>query len=153
MTPSLVKVSDGRQQAAEVVDVSSRSIRDAQSTLGLREGFDVGFEMSGAPAALPEMIDNMNHGGSVAILGLPTTTFSVDWGKVVTHMLTLKGIYGRQMFETWNAMDAKLQTSTTLRESITSVISDCLPAREWESGFAAAAAAGTGKIILDWTEL
>lgn len=143
-----------RQMGAdEVVDVSSRSIRDAQSKLGLREGFDVGFEMSGAPAALPEMIDNMNHGGSVAILGLPTTPFSVDWGKVVTHMLTLKGIYGRQMFETWNAMDAMLQTSSTLRESISSVISDCLPAREWENGFAAAAAAGTGKIILDWTEL
>jgi threonine 3-dehydrogenase len=142
-----------RMGADEVVDVSSRSIRDAQSTLGLREGFDVGFEMSGAPAALPEMIENMNHGGSVAIVGLPTTPLRVDWGKVVTHMLTLKGIYGRQMFETWNAMDAMLQTSPTLRESITSVISDCLPAREWESGFAAAAAAGTGKIILDWTEL
>ena len=143
-----------RQMGADdVVDVSRRSIRDAQATLGLREGFDVGFEMSGAPAALPAMVDNMNHGGSIAILGLPSTPFSLDWGKVVTHMLTLKGIYGRQMFETWNAMDAMLQTSSTLRASITSVISDCLPAREWESGFAAAAAAGTGKIILDWTEL
>lgn len=119
----------------------------------MREGFDIGFEMSGAAAALPAMIANMNHGGQIAMLGLPATEFAVDWGKVVTHMLTLKGIYGREMFETWNAMAAMLQTSEVLRERITSVISDTLPAREWERGFAAASSASTGKIILDWTEL
>jgi threonine 3-dehydrogenase len=139
--------------ADEVVDVSTRPIREAQRVLGLREGFDVGFEMSGAASALPEMIDNMNHGGRIAMLGLPSTSFAVDWGKVVTRMLTLKGIYGREMFETWNAMGAMLQSSATLRGAIASVISERIPARDWQKGFAAAAAGGTGKIILDWTEL
>ncbi|VXC15106.1 threonine 3-dehydrogenase [Microbacterium sp. 8M] len=143
-----------RQMGADaVVDVSREDIRDAQRALGMREGFDIGFEMSGAPSALPAMIDNMNHGGRIAMLGLPTGPFSVDWGKIVTHMLTVKGIYGREMFETWNAMGAMLQTSTVLRESITRIIAEVLPARDWEKGFAAAASAGTGKIILDWTEL
>ena len=77
----------------------------------------------------------------------------MDWGKIVTHMLTVKGIYGREMFETWNAMGAMLQTSPVLRDSITRIIAEVLPARDWEKGFAAAASAGTGKIILDWTEL
>ena len=139
--------------ADEVVDVSTRPIREAQRVLGLREGFDVGFEMSGAAPALPEMIDNMNHGGRIAMLGLPSASFAVDWGKVVTCMLTLKGIYGREMFETWNAMGAMLQSSATLRGAIASVVSERIPARDWEKGFAAAAAGGTGKIILDWTEL
>ncbi|WP_298867218.1 L-threonine 3-dehydrogenase [uncultured Microbacterium sp.] len=139
--------------ADQVIDVSKQDIREAQAALGMREGFDVGFEMSGAPKALPAMIDNMNHGGRIAMLGLPGAGFSIDWGKLVTHMLTIKGIYGREMFETWNAMGAMLQTSATLRESISRVIAEVIPAREWEKGFDAAAAAGTGKIILDWTQL
>jgi threonine 3-dehydrogenase len=143
-----------RQMGADaVVDVSREDIADAQRALGMREGFDIGFEMSVAPSALPAMIDNMNHGGRIAMLGLPTGPFGVDWGKIVTHMLTVKGIYGREMFETWNAMGAMLQTSPVLRASITRIIAEVLPARDWEKGFAAAASAGTGKIILDWTEL
>ncbi|WP_149085589.1 MULTISPECIES: L-threonine 3-dehydrogenase [Microbacterium] len=139
--------------ADEVVDVSHQEIRDAQRALGMREGFDVGFEMSGAASALPAMIDNMNHGGRIAMLGLPSTGFDIDWGKLVTHMLTITGIYGREMFETWNAMGAMLQTSATLRAAIGRVIAEVVPARDWERGFAAAESAGTGKIILDWTEL
>jgi threonine 3-dehydrogenase len=139
--------------ADDTVDVARDPIRRAQQTLGMREGFDIGFEMSGAAAALPEMLENMNHGGRIAMLGLPSEPFAVDWGKVVTHMLTLKGIYGREMFETWNAMAAMLQTSAQLRGRIASVIADTIPARDWEAGFAAARAANTGKIILDWTEL
>lgn len=142
-----------RMGADETVDVSRERILAAQRRLGMREGFDIGFEMSGSPAALPEMIENMNHGGRIAMLGLPAAQFSIDWGKAVTHMLTLKGIYGREMFETWNAMAAMLQTSETLRDRIRSVIAETLPAREWEAGFAAAESASTGKIILDWTEL
>jgi threonine 3-dehydrogenase len=139
--------------ADQVIDVSKQDIREAQAALGMREGFDVGFEMSGAPQALPAMIDNMNHGGRIAMLGLPSAGFSIDWGKLVTHMLTIKGIYGREMFETWNAMGAMLQTSAVLRDSISRVIAEVIPARDWEKGFAAAASAGTGKNILDWTEL
>ncbi|TKV56891.1 L-threonine 3-dehydrogenase [Nakamurella flava] len=137
--------------ADEAVDVRTQTIAEVQQSLGMREGFDVGFEMSGAPTALSSMIDSMNHGGRIAILGLAAEPFGVDWGKVVTHMLTLKGIYGREMFETWNAMAAMLQTSAPLREAVASVITDRIPARDWEQGFAAAAAAGTGKIVLDWT--
>ena len=152
-------VSDTRLELARslganaAVNVAREPIRDAQTMLGMREGFDVGFEMSGASAALPGMLDNMNHGGKLAMLGLPTEEFAIDWARVVTRMLTLKGIYGREMFETWNAMAAMLETSAELRERITSVIAQVIPARDWESGFAAARSATTGKIILDWTEL
>ncbi|QIK62880.1 L-threonine 3-dehydrogenase [Leucobacter viscericola] len=139
--------------ADDTVDVARERIGRSQKTLGLREGFDIGFEMSGAPAALPEMIENMNHGGRIAMLGLSAQPYSVDWNKVVTHMLTLSGIYGREMFETWNAMAGMLQTSAHLRERISSVISDTIPARDWEAGFQAARSGGTGKIILDWTVL
>ena len=142
-----------RMGADLAVDVSKNTIRSAQEALRMREGFDVGFEMSGAPSALPQMIENMNHGGRIAMLGLPTGAIAIDWGIVVTHMLTLKGIYGREMFETWNAMGAMLQTSSVLREAIGSIISERMPATEWERGFEAAASAHGGKVILDWTQL
>jgi threonine 3-dehydrogenase len=119
----------------------------------MREGFDIGFEMSGSPTALPEMIANMNHGGRIALLGLPHGDIGVDWGTVVTHMLTLRGIYGREMFETWNAMGAMLQTSAELSGRIASVVSDQLPARDWAEGFARAKAGAGGKVVLDWTQL
>jgi len=134
------------------VDVSSAHIRSAQQALGMREGFDVGFEMSGAATALSEMIDNMNHGGRIAILGLPTDVFPIDWAKVVTHMLTISGIYGRQMFETWNAMGAMLQTSAKLRADIGSIITDRFPRDAWAEAFAVAGSSTTGKVIIDWTE-
>lgn len=135
------------------VNVANERVADAQHTLGMREGFDVGFEMSGHPSALPEMIDNLTHGGRVAMLGLPTGPIDVDWAKVVTHMLTISGIYGREMFETWNAMSAMLQTSATLRAALDVVITDKLPASEWEAGFAIARSASSGKVVLDWTQL
>ena len=95
--------------------------------LGMREGFDVGFEMSGAPTALPSMVANMNHGGRIAMLGLPSSAIAVDWGLVVTHMLTVKGIYGREMFETWQTMSSMLQTSSTLRDRIGSLVTAQVP--------------------------
>ncbi len=128
------------------------AIRAAQGRLGMREGFDVGFEMSGAPTALPAMVENMNHGGHIAMLGLPSGPIAVDWGKVVTHMLTVKGIYGREMFETWQAMSSMLQSSAVLRERIGSIVSACYAARDWEAAFAAAASADGGKVVIDWTE-
>ncbi|UYO95830.1 L-threonine 3-dehydrogenase [Microbacterium sp. M28] len=142
-----------RMGADRVIDVSADDVREAQTALGMKEGFDVGFEMSGAASALPTMIDNMNHGGRIAMLGLPSAPFGVDWGKIVTHMLTIKGIYGREMFETWNAMGAMLQTSPALRSAIGHIVADVMPASDWEQAFDAAASAGTGKIILDWTRL
>jgi len=133
------------------VNVSTQRVADAQVALGMREGFDVGLEMSGHPTALPEMIDNLTHGGRVAMLGLASGSIDVDWCKVVTHMLTISGIYGREMFETWNAMSAMLQTSTQLRDALDVVITHRLPAAEWEHGFAIARTASAGKVVLDWT--
>jgi threonine 3-dehydrogenase len=109
--------------------------------------------MSGHKTALPEMIDNLNHGGRVAMLGLPSESIDIDWSKVVTHMLTLKGIYGREMFETWTAMSSMLKSSEILRERISSVITNRLPASKWREGFETARAATGGKVVLDWTQL
>lgn len=139
--------------ADAAVDVRTETIEDVQARLAMREGFDVGFEMSGAPSALPAMIANLNHGGRIAMLGLPTGDIPVDWGTVVTHMLTIKGIYGREMFETWNAMSAMLETSARLRDAVASVVSERFPAARWQDGFAAAAAGTGGKVVLDWEEL
>jgi threonine 3-dehydrogenase len=133
------------------IDVSKERVADAQRRLSMREGFDVGLEMCGQPSALPEMIDNLTHGGRVAMLGLPTGPIDVNWAKVVTHMLTITGIYGREMFETWNAMSAMLQTSADLRDALDTVITHRVPAREWERGFATARTAHTGKVVLDWS--
>ncbi|WP_430869186.1 L-threonine 3-dehydrogenase [Demequina aurantiaca] len=133
------------------LNVSMRRVAEAQAALGMREGFDVGLEMSGQPTALPEMIDNLTHGGRVAMLGLASGPIDVDWAKVVTHMLTITGIYGREMFETWNAMSAMLQSSTDLRVALDTVITHRLPASEWEQGFSVARTATAGKVVLDWS--
>ncbi|MFL6163055.1 MAG: L-threonine 3-dehydrogenase [Jatrophihabitantaceae bacterium] len=135
-----------------VLDVRTARIADAQRQLGMREGFDVGLEMSGHPAALPEMIANMNHGGRIAMLGLPSQPITVDWAKVVSHMLTIKGIYGREMYETWYAMSAMLASSPPLREAVSAVITDRFAAQDWAKAFDTARSGSTGKVVLDWTE-
>lgn len=157
---TITDVSKPRLELAErmgavdlALDVTSSSIADAQRALGLKEGFDVALEMSGHPSALPEVIRNMNHGGRIALLGLPSAPIDIDWGVVVTHMLTLQGIYGREMFETWNAMTAMLSSSSRLREDIAGVITDVIPADEWQRAFDLAASASSGKVVLDWREL
>jgi threonine 3-dehydrogenase len=150
-------VSEQRLELARLVgadlavNVTTERIADAQRRLGMREGFDVGLEMSGHATALPEMIENLTHGGRVAMLGLPSSPIDVDWAKVVTHMLTISGIYGREMFETWNAMSAMLQSSGELRHALNTVITDRMPADDWERGFATARRAQAGKVVLDWT--
>lgn len=133
------------------INVATTRIKDAQKVLGMREGFDIGLEMSGHATALPEMIENMNHGGRIAMLGLPSTSIDINWGKVVTHMLTLKGIYGREMFETWYAMSAMLSSNPVLREAVSSVVTDKLPATEWEQAFEIARSGSGGKVVLDWS--
>jgi threonine 3-dehydrogenase len=133
------------------LNVSTASISEAQRALGMREGFDIGLEMSGHPGALPEMILNMNHGGRIAMLGLPSQPISVDWAKVVTHMITVKGIYGREMFETWYAMSAMLQSGAELKRAVTAVVTDRYPAADWAEGFARARSGTGGKVVLDWS--
>ena len=152
-------VSEPRLQLARTmgadlaVNVATSTIADAQAELGMREGFDVGLEMSGHPSALPDMIANMNHGGQIAMLGLPSEPISVDWAKVVTHMLTVKGIYGREMFETWYAMSAMLQSGAELQRAVTAVVTDRYDAADWAAGFATARAGTGGKVVLDWSHV
>ena len=129
------------------LDVRTSTIEDGQRQLGLREGFDVGLEMSGNPQALRDMIANMTHGGRIAMLGLPAEEFAVDFAQIVTSMITLKGIYGRQIFETWYAMTVLLEGGLDL----TPVITGRYPFQEFQAAFDNAADARGGKVVLDWT--
>jgi threonine 3-dehydrogenase len=129
------------------VNVTTSSIADAQDALGMTEGFDVGLEMSGHPSALPDMIDNFTHGAKVAMLGLPAAPITVDWAKVVSHMITIRGVYGREMFETWYAMSAMLRSGL----DISAVITDRFPATRWREAFETAGGGKCGKVVLDWT--
>ena len=137
--------------ATRVVNVGRESLSDVQRELGMTEGFDLGMEMSGAPAAMKAMIDNCNFGAKISMLGLPKEGFPVDWGTVITHMLTIKGIYGREMFETWYLMTSMLSTSEKLKSAVRQVITHRFPAEDWEEAFAVARAGQCGKVILDWS--
>lgn len=132
------------------VNVAETTMAQAQRDLGMKEGFDVGLEISGQPSALVEMMANMNHGGGIALLGLPARPVELDWTMVITHMLTLRGVYGREMFETWNAMAAMVSTSPVLRERVLARVSHVLPAADWAEGFAIARSGSGGKVLLDW---
>jgi threonine 3-dehydrogenase len=134
-----------------VVNAATSNLREAMDELGMKEGFDVGLEMSGVPSAVEDMLANMNHGGRVAMLGLPKDDFPIDWGRVITHMITIKGIYGREMYDTWYAMSSMLGTSPLLRERIASVITHRFPAEQWQDAFAAARSGQCGKVIMDWS--
>jgi threonine 3-dehydrogenase len=129
-----------------VVDARTESLADVQRELGMKEGFDVGLEMSGSPAAFREMLGNMAHGGKIAMLGLPGEEVAIDWRRVIFHGLTLRGIYGREMYETWYKMTVMLQSGL----DITPVITHRLPYTEFEQGFAAMRAGQSGKVILVW---
>ncbi|MEV7007318.1 L-threonine 3-dehydrogenase [Streptosporangium sp. NPDC051022] len=129
------------------LNVAERSIADGMHDLGLREGFDVGLEMSGNPRALRDMIANMTHGGRIAMLGLPAQEFAVDFATVVTSMITIKGIYGREMYETWYSMSVLLEKGLDLSP----VITDRFSHRDFDAAFDTAASGKTGKVILDWT--
>jgi threonine 3-dehydrogenase len=131
------------------VNVTNTRLRDVQKQLGMKEGFDVGFEMSGVPAAFKAMIDNMFHGSRIALLGIPTEDFAIDWKKVVFNMLEIKGIYGRQMYETWYQMSVLLETGI----DITPVITHRYPYDEFEKGFEAIRSGNCGKVILDFEAL
>ncbi|WP_329287041.1 L-threonine 3-dehydrogenase [Streptomyces sp. NBC_00691] len=129
------------------LDVTEQTVSDGQRALGLKEGFDVGLEMSGNPHAMRDMVANMTHGGKIAMLGLPSEDFAVDWAKIVTSMITIKGIYGREMFETWYAMSVLLEGGLDLSP----VITGRYAFTDFEAAFDDAASGKSGKIILDWT--
>ncbi|HSI11997.1 MAG TPA: L-threonine 3-dehydrogenase [Chthoniobacter sp.] len=136
-----------RKMGADVaLNVSKGSLADVQKELNMQEGFDVGLEMSGNPAAFRSMIDCMAHGGKIAMLGIPSEEIAIDWNKVVFNMLTIKGIYGREMYETWYKMSVMLQSGL----DISPVITHRFGADEFEKGFAAMKSGESGKVILDW---
>jgi threonine 3-dehydrogenase len=134
--------------ATLAVDVRRESLEEAQKQLGMREGFDVGLEMSGNPAAFRGMIEGMCHGGKIAMLGIPTEPMAIDWNKVVFNMLTIKGIYGREMYETWYKMTVMLESGLDIRP----VITHRFHYTDFEQGFEAMKAGRTGKVILKWGE-
>lgn len=128
------------------VNVKQTSLKEVQQKLGLKEGFDVGLEMSGNPAAFRDMIDNMCHGGKIALLGIPSEQIAIDWNKVVFNMLTIKGIYGREMYETWYKMTVMLESGLDIRP----IITHRFHYTEFEQGFQAMLSGQSGKVILDW---
>ena len=131
------------------VDVRETSISDVQKQLGMKEGFDVGMEMSGNPLALRDMIANMAHGGNIALLGIPTEEFAVNWKTVVFNMLTITGIYGRKMYETWYQMSVLLESGINIEPVITHRYSY----KDFEKGFEVMREGNSGKVILDWSEI
>lgn len=137
-----------RMGATHVVDVSKEDLADVQKRLGMHEGFDVGLEMSGNPQAFRSMLANMAHGGKIAMLGIPTEQIAIDWNLVVFNMLTIKGIYGREMYETWYKMTVMLQSGL----DISPVITHRYHFSEFQTAFQAMGTGQTGKAILYWRD-
>ena len=131
------------------VDPRKTSLQEVQQKLGMREGFDVGLEMSGNASAFRDMLVNMSHGGKMAMLGIPAEQISIDWNKVIFNMLTIKGIYGREMYETWYKMTVMLESGLNIEPVITHHFSW----QEYEKGFGVMRTGNSGKVILDWREL
>ncbi len=131
------------------VDVRTETISAAQKQLGMSEGFDVGLEMSGNADAFRDLLANMCHGGKVSLLGIPGNDVAIDWNIVIFNMLTLKGIYGREMYETWYKMSVMVESGLP----INSVITHRLDYSEFQQGFDAMNAGDASKVILTWAAL
>ena len=135
-----------RMNIHHVVDASKEKLRDVMREEGMTEGFDVGLEMSGSASAFRDMIDTMNNGGKIAILGIAPTGFEIDWNKVIFKMLTLKGIYGREMFETWYKMIALVQGPL----DVSGLITHRIGIADFQQGFDAMRSGNSGKVVMDW---
>ncbi len=131
------------------VNAKSTRLKEVQQQLGMKEGFDVGLEMSGSPNAFCEMLENMSHGGKIAMLGIPAASMSINWKQVIFNMLTIKGIYGREMFETWYKMSVMLESGL----DISAVITHRFPWQDFEQGFEVMRSGNSGKVILDWRNM
>ncbi len=136
-----------RMGATRAVNVGRTKLREVMGELGMTEGFDVGMEMSGVPEAVTGMLECMNHGGKVAMLGIPPSNMAIDWNQVIFKGLEIKGIYGREMFETWYKMVAMLQSGLDLAPMITHHFA----VDDFEAAFARMLSGESGKVILDWT--
>ena len=138
-----------RMGASRALDVRTERLDDAMRELGMEEGFDVGMEMSGVPAAFRELLRTMHHGGNVALLGIMPKDTGINWDEVIFKGLVMKGVYGREMFETWYKMSSMLQSGL----DITPVITHRLPIADYLEGFETMASGASGKVILDWDSL
>ncbi len=136
-----------RLGATETVNIRQLGLAEVMDRLGMKEGFDVGLEMSGSPSALADMVNNMRPGGKIALLGIPAPQTQIDWQKVVFNSLALKGIYGREMYESWYKLTTMLQSSL----DINPVITHRFPVQDYEKGFAVMQSGLAGKVILDWS--
>ena len=132
--------------ATRAVNVSHAALPDVMKELGMEEGFDVGLEMSGNPGAFRDMVKTMHHGGSIALLGIPPADMAIDWNDVIFKGLVIKGIYGREMFETWYKMASMLQSGL----DVTPVITHRFPIGDYQRAFATMNSGQSGKVILDW---
>lgn len=132
--------------ATRTVNVAKASLTDVMQELHMVEGFDVGMEMSGVPTAFQSLLENMNHGGKVALLGIPPSNTAIDWNQVIFKGLEIKGVYGREMFETWYKMVAMLQSGLDLLP----ILTHHFAVEDFEKGFAAMLSGQSGKVILDW---
>jgi len=133
--------------ATRAVDVSKEKLEDVMSELGMTEGFDIGMEMSGVPMAFTSMLANMNNGGKIAMLGIPRQDMAIDWSQVIFKGLTIKGIYGREMFETWYKMASLIQSGL----DISPIITHNFAIDDFQQGFDIMRSGQSGKVILDWT--
>ena len=132
--------------ATRAVNVAQTHLRDIMDELGMTEGFDIGLEMSGVPQAFTSMINTMNHGGKIAMLGIPPDSVAIDWNQVIFKGLTIKGIYGREMFETWYKMASLIQSGLDLSP----IITHQMPVEDYLTGFATMQSGQSGKVILNW---
>ena len=132
--------------ATRTVNTINESLDVVMSELGMKEGFDVGLEMSGVPVAFNQMLNAMNHGGKIAMLGIPPEDMAIDWNQVIFKGLVIKGIYGREMFETWYKMASLIQSGLDLSPMIT----HHFPVDQFEEGFQTMISGKSGKVILDW---
>jgi threonine 3-dehydrogenase len=135
-----------RMGATRAINVQRESLDTTMKELGMQEGFDVGLEMSGNPSAFRDLLRTMHHGGSVALLGIPPDNTAIDWNEVIFKGLVIKGVYGREMFETWYKMAAMLQSGL----DVTPIITHRLPLAEYREGFEIMKSGQSGKVILDW---
>ena len=135
-----------RMGVTRAVNPREQTLKDAQRELGMLEGFDVGMEMSGNAQAFRDMLGNMAHGGRIAMLGIPDKEMAIDWNTVIFHMLTIKGIYGREMYETWYKMNVMLESGLDIKP----VITHRFPYREFQHGFEVMASGNSGRVVLDW---
>ena len=135
-----------RMGATRAVNVSRQPLKEVMAELGMVEGFDVGMEMSGVPSAFQSLLEAMNHGGKVALLGIPPAETAIDWNQVIFKGLEIKGVYGREMFETWYKMVAMLQSGLDLSP----ILTHQFPVEDFEQGFAAMLSGQSGKVILNW---